>query len=133
MEAGLGSDPHRFLVFGGLMKTLTHLGGGTDLIMSERTTTSGYSMGRWGLALDLGGYARFWRDNSTGFAGALVVGAPWGVNAAFQGQVGTENSTMLGLTLSFDWARFTAHRASGTSWWPNYRLPLKRVDDHAGL
>lgn len=124
IEAGLGTDPNSALVFGGLMKTLSHLGGGTDLILSERTTTSGFSLGTWGVALDLGGYARFWRDNSTGFAGALALGMPLGVNLSLQGQVGTENSQMLGFSLGFDWARFTAHRSSGESFWPNYRLPL---------
>ncbi len=122
----MGTDPYSFLVFGGVAKTLTHFGGGTDLVLSQRTTTSGFSLGDWGVALDLGGYARFWGNDSQGFTGALIAGAPWGVNLALVGAYGTNESQMLAFTLGIDWARFTAHRSSGGSWWKNYRLPLER-------
>lgn len=125
LDAGFGSSPMHALVFGGLLRTLTHFEGGTDLALLQRTTTGGFSRGNWGLALDLGAYQRYWGPDSTGFMGTLSLGAPWGVQLAATGAFGSAEGQMISLTLGIDWARLTAHRESG-SWWPNYVLPLSR-------
>ena len=124
LEAGMGTSPNHLLVLGGVFKTLTHFGGGTDLVLCQRTTTSGFSMGDWGAALDLGGYLRAWGDDSAGLSAALVGSAPWGVNLNLIGTYGNHDAKMVALTIGVDWARLTAHRVSSSTAAPNYRLPL---------
>lgn len=125
----MGTDPYSGLVFGGIGKTLTHFGAGTDLVLSSRTATSGFALGGWGAALDLGAYERAWGPRSRGFHGALVGGLPWGVNLGVSAAIGTNAAQSYYLTLGFDWARLTAHRRD-VSWWPSYPLPL-RSETHA--
>lgn len=125
MDLGAGTSPANPFVFGGVLRTSTFFGHGTDVALLQRTATRGYAMGDYGLAVDLGGYQRWWGAESTGFAASVNLGAPWGVNLGLNGAFGNQSAMMLGLVLSVDWARMTAHRRSGEGWWPNYRLPLE--------
>jgi len=124
LDAGIGSSPHAAVGFGGLLRTLTHFDGGTDLAICQRTTSGGFARGDWGLALDLGGYQRYWGPDSSGGMATLWAGAPWGLQLGVSGAVGTNDGQMLGLTIGLDWARATAHRTSAQTWWRNYLLPL---------
>jgi hypothetical protein len=127
LDAGFGSDPKRDWVFGGVGRTLTFFNAGTDLSLLLRTTTGGFSRGDWGLALDVGAYRRWWGPDQTGLQASLNLGGPWGLQFGVTGGVDRENQTVA-FTLGFDWARGTAHRQSGQSWWPNYVLPLPDRD-----
>lgn len=117
-DAGIGTSPARSWIFGGGFQLGAHLGQATDLGAGLRLATGPYARGDWGLALDLGAYHRLARV-SDGLAGALTLGAPWGVVIAANGTVGTEEAWTLGLVMGLDFARLTAHRTSGQQWWPN--------------
>jgi hypothetical protein len=71
------------------------------------------------VALDAGGYARFWGVHSEGGLGALVLGAPWGITLRSEVGLGTHDSRMFGVMLGVDFARLTVFRTSGTGWFPN--------------
>jgi hypothetical protein len=129
LEAGIGSSPAHSLVFGGLLRTMTHFSGGTDLAVLGRTASGSFARGDWGLALDLGVYQRWWAVDSTGFIGTLNAGGPWGSQLALSGSVGSAGGQMIALSIGFDWARGTAHRESGQSWWRNHILPLSDARD----
>ncbi|HEX6274445.1 MAG TPA: hypothetical protein VFZ53_15490 [Polyangiaceae bacterium] len=119
LQAGVGSTPSNFLVGGGLFHVETHFQRGTDLGLLARLATQGYVLGRWGAALDLGGYERFWGVGSAGGLGALVLGAPWGITLRGEAALGTNDARSFGLVLGVDFARLTVFRSSGTDWFPN--------------
>ncbi len=129
LDAGFGSSPYGALVFGGVLRTLTHFRGGTDLAILQRTTSGGFSRGDWGLALDIGGYQRWWGRDSSGGMASLWLGAPWGLQVGVTGGMGTGDVQTLAFTVGLDWARATAHREPGQSWWRNYILP-RHVERH---
>lgn len=131
LDAGFGTAPTSPLVVGFAAKTLTFFEHGTDLGLALRLTTAGYSLGDWGLALDLGGTQRFWGETTTLASTSLTFGLPWGVNLAATAASNFGASQSLVLTVGFDWARFTVHRTAGESWWRNYRLPVADRDDVA--
>jgi hypothetical protein len=124
LEAGVGLSPDYPVVVGGLFRSMTHFGAGTDWALLARAATRGFANGDYGLALDLGGYQRFWGEKGPGMLASLTGGLPWGVNvSAFAGYARPEDH-MFGITVGLDWARLTTHRAVGGNWWPNYRLPV---------
>lgn len=128
LDAGFGTAPTGPLVVGFAVKSWTFLEHGTDLGLALRLTTPGYSLGDFGLALDLGATQRFWEETATLASTSLTFGLPWGVNlAATAGSDFGDNQSLV-LTLGFDWARLTVHRAAGDSWWRNYRLPVADRD-----
>ena len=94
-------------------------GSGTDLGVLLRGTTRGFQEGGFGLALDAGGYARFWDENSYGFLGSLTVGAPFGLTLTLQGALGTHSAVALGGVLGIDFLRLTVYRKTMTDIWPN--------------
>jgi hypothetical protein len=118
-KGGVGTSPERPFILGGLFHTQTHFGRGTDLGLLLRVATQGYVLGRFGLALDLGGYERFWGRGSEGGLGALVLGAPWGLTLSLGGGIGTNDARHASIVLGFDFARLTAFRLSGENWFPN--------------
>jgi len=119
LETGLGTSPHRVLVFGGMFKLLALFGDGADLGLSARLASRGFVTGGFGLALDAGPYQRFWGDGSTGGQAALVLGAPWGLTLSLGGGYGTNDARQIGASLGFDFARLTVYRLSGENWLPN--------------
>jgi hypothetical protein len=119
VETGLGTSPHRALVFGGMFKLLALFGDGADLGLSARLASRGFVTGGFGLALDAGAYQRFWGEGSTGGQGALVLGAPWGITLSLGGGFGSNDARQLGATLGIDFARLTVYRLSGENWFPN--------------
>lgn len=131
VDAGFGIAPTNPLVVGFAAKTLTFFEHGTDLGLALRLTTPGYSLGDWGLALDLGATQRFWGQTTTLASTSLSFGLPWGLNlAATAGSDFGDNRSVV-LTVGIDWARLTVHRTAGSDWWRNYRLPVADRDDIA--
>jgi hypothetical protein len=124
IDLGLGTSPSSPFVFGGLVRQSTFFGDGTDLGLLSRTATRGFALGDYGLALDLGVSQRFWGPSSTALSLSLDAGAPWGLTLGLNGSLARDSVRTLSLVVGIDWARFTAHRRSGTSWWPSYPLPL---------
>src|SRR6185436_4443022 len=111
------TSPAGFLVVGGLFHLETHFGRGTDLGLLARVATQGFQLGTWGVALDLGGYERFWGVGSEGGVGALVLGAPWGLTLRGEGAMGTNDARSFGIHAEQDpeGARVVrAHRSLAT-------------------
>lgn len=124
IQTGLGTDPARDLVLGGLFRTDTHFGLGTDLGLVFRASSGGYARGDFGLALDLGGYERFWQTHSSGGLAALSLGGPWGLVLSIHGQIGTNDTLGLGAIVGLDFARLTVHRTTGRNWFDTYPSTL---------
>lgn len=124
LDTGLGSSPNSSFVVGGLFRSLTYFDHGTDLAVLLRMSSGGFARGDWGLALDLGPYRRWWGPNTAGGLATLTLGGPWGTQLGISGGYGSGPERTVAVTFGIDWARATAHRESGGSWWTNYVLPL---------
>ena len=118
LESGIGTPPAA-VVAGALFRVQPYFGEGTDLALMARVATRGFVQGGFGLALDAGGYQRFWGAESTGGLGSLVVGLPWGINLSASGGIGTNDARFATLTLGLDFARLTVYRTHGTNWFSN--------------
>lgn len=126
MDLGLGSSPASPLVVGGVFKTLTFFGRGTDLALTLRTATGGYVRGDFGVAVDIGGYERFWEVGSQGFLGALVLGAPYGLQLTAMTEQGTNDVRAYTATVGIDFLRLTVYRNVSGGYWPNpMRAPVE--------
>lgn len=119
LHFGLGSDPSHPLIVGGLFSLEPHFGYGSDLALSVRSASRGYVNGDFGLALDLGGYERFWGQGSAGGTGTLWLGAPWGLALGLGGSLGSHDAHQVSAIIGIDFARLTVYRNSGTSWFIN--------------
>lgn len=128
IETGIGTAPSNRFIVGGLVKSQTFFGNGTDLGLALRVASQGFVTGRFGLAIDAGGYRRFWGVGSSGGQAALVFGAPWGITLSLGGGVGTHDARHFGATIGVDFARLTVYRLSGESWFPNPH-PAYRPND----
>lgn len=117
-DAGMGTPPSGSVIFGGLARVQPYIGYGTDVSLLLRTATHGFANGSWGGAIDLGAYDRFWGVGSQGFAGSLVLGAPWGITLDLGGSIGTNDQQSASAVLGIDLARLTVYR-TGNGWWPN--------------
>lgn len=118
IDAGLGTPPAT-LVFGGVFRAQPYFRSGTDLALLARVATRGYVQGGFGLALDAGGYERFWGEHSQGGLFALNLGAPWGITLSGSGGFGSNDERFASVTLGIDFARLTVYRTSGTNWFSN--------------
>ena len=119
LELGVGSSPDTAVVIGGLVKTLTQFGSGTDLGFVARVASGSFVRGNWGIAADAGMYQRWWGDNSTGFLGQLVLGAPYGFQLAALTEQGSDGVHAYGATFGIDFLRLTVYRTAGQQYWPN--------------
>jgi len=119
LDTGLGSPPDAPVAVGGLFRVHTRFGDGSDLGLFVRTATGGYVRGDFGAALDLGGYARWWGESSTGYAGTLSLGAPWGITLNLDLALGPNEERTFAGVVGLDLARFTVYRGTGLGWWPN--------------
>lgn len=118
-ETGLGSAPEKDLIIGGLFKSLTYFGQGTDLGLVVRGASGGFVRGGFGLALDLGAYNRFTRQGSQGFLGALVLGGPVGLQLVATTELGSNDTRVYGATLGIDLLRLTVYRTATQRYFPN--------------
>jgi hypothetical protein len=119
LDAGMGSSPAHAVAVGGLVRTRTRFGDGTDLGGYVRTATGGFVRGSWGGALDLGGFGRFWGQTAPGYGGTLSLGAPWGITLGLDAARDTQGLTTFALVLGIDLARMSVYRSTGLSWMPN--------------
>lgn len=125
---GVGSSPHTALIVGGLFRTTTHFGLGTDLGLAARFATRGFVQGDFGFALDTGVVGRFWDRGDYGRWPVQVV-ATVGVPFGFQLAAGAQFWSVSGgepfarggfLALELDLLRLTVmRRGATTSLWPN--------------
>ena len=126
LEMGMGSPPYASVIVGGLLKTMTFFGQGTDLALVARAATGGFVRGGFGLALDAGGYERWWGpENSAGFMGSIILGAPFGLQLAAMTEQGANSTRVYGVTLGVDFLRLTVYRTALASFWPNPFPPAK--------
>lgn len=119
LETGMGTDPSHALAVGGLLRTDTFFGNGTDLALLVRTASHGFVNGKWGIAVDLGAVARYWGTTSYGASGSVVIGGPWGLQLALGGSRGGHDLRALTAVVGIDLARLTVYRRSGANWWKN--------------
>lgn len=87
---GVGSDPTNSIVVGGILRSTTYFGLGTDLGVSARLATGGFARGQWGLAFDAGPMWRTFGHGEYGrwpIAAMLIGGAPWGLQVGVGGEI----------------------------------------------
>lgn len=128
LEAGVGI-PDRFpVIVGGLFRITPLLtsGTGADMAWLARVCTRGYQVGGFGVAADVGVYARTWGTPSQGFAGSLSLGAPLGLSLSFHTMVGSDELLAFGGSLSIDLLRLTLYRETLLEWWPNPEVNTRR-------
>ncbi|MEZ4260064.1 MAG: hypothetical protein R3B36_13405 [Polyangiaceae bacterium] len=124
---GVGTSPLARFVGGGLIRSTTYFGLGTDLSLALRAATGGYARGAWGLAIDVGPALRTWARSSSGRAplqGMVWLGAPWGLGLGLGGEVfdlaGKANAPGLVALLEVDLLRLTVMRQGTTDhFWEN--------------
>lgn len=121
VDVGMGTSPANSVIVGGIARATPYFGHGTDLALAARVATQSYVTGGFGLALDGGGFVRWWGADSTGFLTSLQVGAPFGVVLSLNASFGSDNNTTYGAVLGIDLARLTVFRLAGESQWPNVR------------
>ncbi len=123
---GVGSSPRKDFVVGGIFRSTTYVGLGTDIGIGPRFATGGFARGQWGGAFDLGILARTWRDGNYGsypLQGVFTLGAPWGVQLGLGVQafsVDGQTQTFGGFAvLEIDILRLTVMRQGKTdlTWW----------------
>lgn len=124
---GVGTDPNGKFSVGGLFRTTTYFGIGTELALGPRLATAGFTRGSFGFAFDLGVALRPFGRSDYGrvpLQGGVVVGFPWGV----QLETGLRLFDLSGqpsalggfVTLGVDLLRFSVHRRGSTEQiWPN--------------
>jgi hypothetical protein len=118
---GVGTTPIAPFVIGGVVRSTTRFGLGTDIGIMVRATTGGFSRGDWGLAVDLGASMRWWGNDDYGrypLQGVLLAGAPWGLQIAVGADIvnlGGEPPTRGGFALlELDVLRLTLMRQGST-------------------
>lgn len=116
------------MVVGALARVTPYLGHGTDLALVARAASRGFVTGDWGLALDAGPYGRWWGAESSGFTGALQLGAPYGLTLGLNASVGSNEQRTFGAVIGVDLLRLTVYRLGGQNWWSNPR-PAWRPDE----
>jgi hypothetical protein len=130
LSTGMGTDPSHDWILGGVARSETLFGSGTDLSLSLRLTDHGFANGQWGFAVDAGPLARWWGENVYGATTALTVGGPWGLEAGLQATLGESSIRTYGCFFGIDLARLTIYRHSGEDYWEN-TFPAYRPTDEA--
>jgi hypothetical protein len=121
LDLGVGTPVSKPVVIGALVRATPYYGKGTDLAVAARIATQGFAVGNWGLALDAGGYQRWWHFESSGWLTSLQLGAPYGITLSLNASFGTEDSRTYGAVLGVDLLRLTVYRLGGEHWWANPR------------
>ncbi|MCC6646907.1 MAG: hypothetical protein IT374_15205 [Polyangiaceae bacterium] len=118
-DVGIGAPPQVPVMVGVGVRLTPYFGQGFDHAAYARVANRGYVLGRWGAALDAGGYFRKFGEGSSGWTSALSLGAPFGVVAQVAYSQGTNDARTLVATIGVDFLRLTVYRLAGESWWPN--------------
>jgi hypothetical protein len=119
LELGLGSSPASAVVVGGVAKTLSYFGNGTDVAFTFRFASGGFARGGFGFAIDAGAYQRWWGEDSSGVLGALVLGGPFGLQLTAMTEQGTNDVRAYAATFGIDFLRLTVYRNAPGGYWPN--------------
>lgn len=124
-DAGVGSAPAEPFIVGGVFRVAPIIGEGTDLLFLGRGAMGDFQTGWFGVAVDLGGYLRTFGAGapSGGFAGAVLLGGPIGLQLTLSGHAGTEAAYGGSATLGIDLLRLTVYRQTLLEWWPNPGSP----------
>jgi hypothetical protein len=126
IDVGVGTTPDAPFIVGGLFRLEPIFGSGADLGLLLRGATKGFQAGGFGVAVDAGGYARFWGDGSGGFQGGLTIGAPLGITLCLLGSVGSDSAKSFGVVAGIDFLRLTVYRQSMLDVWTN-PLPAQQA------
>ena len=124
---GVGTDPLRSSVVGGVFRSTTYFSLGTDVGIAARGATGGFARGQWGLAIDVGPMWRTWGDGNYGrfpLGGMLILGAPWGLQLGLGGEFwslsGEPYARGAVAVLEIDLLRLTVMRHGATDrYWEN--------------
>lgn len=129
VEAGVGTPDRYPVIVGGLFRItpLLSAGTGADLAWLARVCTRGFQVGGFGLAADVGVYARTWGTPSQGFAGSLSLGAPLGLTLSAHAMVGSDDLLAFGGSVSLDLLRLTLYRETLLEWWPNPEVNTRKL------
>jgi hypothetical protein len=119
LDTGLGTSARHALVAGGLFRVQGFVGAGVDAGLAARVVSRGFAIGGFGGGIDAGVYRRFWGEESFGFTGNLVLGAPWGVTVIGGASIGAEDPRVYFVSVGIDFARLTVHRHTGLDWFEN--------------
>jgi hypothetical protein len=122
LELGMGSSPAHAVVVGGLVKSLSYFGDGTDLAFTLRGASGGFARGGFGFAIDAGAYQRWWGEDSYGFLGAIVLGGPFGLQLTGLTEQGTSDVRSYVAMFGIDFLRLTVYRNASGGYWPNPML-----------
>jgi hypothetical protein len=133
IEAGVGTSPDARFIIGGLFRIQPIFGNGTDIATLVRVCSHGFQAGDFGIAVDAGGYARFWGIESAGFAGAVNLGLPLGFTLSLQTEVGTSHAMAFGAVAGLDLLRLSVYRQTLLKWWNNPSPAWKVPQRTAGL
>jgi hypothetical protein len=120
VEGGVGTDPLAPVIVGGVFRFQPiMLHAGIDLSLLLRVATRGFQGGSWGVAVDLGGFARPWGFQSVGFAGSASIGLPLGFTLMGLGSAGIDHSFTFGAVAGIDLLRLTVYRRTLLDVWRN--------------
>jgi hypothetical protein len=129
VDGGVGTSPDARFVVGALFRLqpifptgaihATYPSGAVDLSLLTRFATHGFQAGDWGVAIDVGGFARPWGYQSIGFAGSVSLGMPLGITLMAQTELGTDHAISLGAVAGIDLLRLTIYRQTLLKWWQN--------------
>jgi hypothetical protein len=121
IDLGVGTPTSNPAVIGVLGRVSPYFGRGTDLSLAARMASRGFAVGDWGLALDAGGYERWWGVGSVGGLVSLSIGAPFGFTLSANASFGTNDNRTFAAILGIDLLRLTVYRLGGESLWANPR------------
>ena len=139
---GVGTDPLKSMVFGGVLRSTTYFSLGTDVSLALRAASGGFARGQWGLALDIGPMWRTWGSGDYGrlpLHGMLIAGGPWGLQLGVGGDfwnIITDDPSARGLVamLEIDLLRLTVMRQGATDrWWENPAPAGGRIQQTSSL
>lgn len=128
-DVGVGMPATYPVIVGGLFRITPLLGEstGADMAWLARVCTRGFQVGGFGLAADVGVYARTWGEGSQGFAGSLSFGAPLGITVSFHAMAGSDDLLAFGGSIGVDLLRLTLYRQTLLNWWPNPEVTTRRL------
>jgi hypothetical protein len=119
MDFGVGTSPDGKFILGGYYHLQPIFGSGTDMAAALRIASHGFQAGDWGFAFDAGGYARFWGEQTFGFFGGPVLGAPAGLELHLDTELGSKQGVSFGATAGVDLLRLTVYRQTLLDHWYN--------------
>lgn len=132
-DVGVGTPATLPVIVGGIFRITPFLAEstGADMAWLARVATRGFQAGGFGIAADVGIYARTWGAPSQGFAGSLSLGAPLGLTLTFHAMAGSDDLLAFGGTLGVDLLRLTLYRETLLNWWPNPEVEARKLPQSA--